>query len=64
MTSGVWRASDHEFDYHLPRDTIDTLDFTFRAQLVKSLEIDTLDFTFRAQLVKSLELGLLELPPV
>ena len=26
-------------NYHLPSDTIDTLDFTFMAELVKSLEL-------------------------
>ena len=30
-------------NYHLPSDTIDTLDFTFMAQLVKSLELALLD---------------------
>ncbi len=30
-------------NYHLPSDTIDTLDFTFIAQLVKSLELTLLD---------------------
>ena len=30
-------------NYHLPSDTIDTLDFTFMAQLVKSLELTLLD---------------------
>ena len=31
-------------NYHLPSDTIDTLDFTFMAQLVKSLELTLLEF--------------------
>src|SRR3990172_11624025 len=31
-------------NYHLPSDTIDTLDFTFMAQLVKSLELALLEF--------------------
>ena len=30
-------------NYHLPSDTIDTLDFTFMAQLVKSLELALLE---------------------
>ena len=30
-------------NYHLPSDTIDTLDFTFMAQLVKSLELTLLE---------------------
>ena len=30
-------------NYHLPSDTIDTLDFTFMAQLVKSLELAVLE---------------------
>jgi hypothetical protein len=31
-------------NYHLPSDTIDTLDFTFMAELVKSLELALLEF--------------------
>ena len=31
-------------NYHLPSDTIDTLDFTFMAQLAKSLELALLEF--------------------
>jgi Peptidase family M28 len=30
-------------NYHLPSDTLDTLDFTFMAQLVKSLELALLE---------------------
>jgi hypothetical protein len=30
-------------NYHLPSDSIDTLDFTFMAQLAKSLELALLD---------------------
>ena len=30
-------------NYHLPSDTIDTLDFTFMADLVKSLELALLE---------------------
>jgi hypothetical protein len=30
-------------NYHLPGDTIDTLDFTFMAELVKSLELVLLE---------------------
>jgi len=30
-------------NYHLPSDTIDTLDFTFMAELVKSLELALLE---------------------
>ena len=30
-------------NYHVPSDTIDTLDFTFMAQLVKSLELTLLE---------------------
>jgi Zn-dependent M28 family amino/carboxypeptidase len=30
-------------NYHLPSDTIDTLDFDFMAQLVKSLELALLE---------------------
>ena len=30
-------------NYHLPSDTIDTLDFTFMAELVKSLELVLLE---------------------
>jgi Zn-dependent M28 family amino/carboxypeptidase len=30
-------------NYHLPSDTIDTLDFTFMAKLVKSLELALLE---------------------
>jgi hypothetical protein len=32
-------------NYHLPSDTIDTLDFTFMAQLVKSLELALLELS-------------------
>jgi Zn-dependent M28 family amino/carboxypeptidase len=32
-------------NYHLPSDTIDTLDFTFMAQLVKSLELALLEIS-------------------
>jgi len=31
-------------NYHLPGDTIDTLDFTLMAELVKSLELALLEF--------------------
>ena len=30
-------------NYHLPSDTIDTLDFTFMAELVRSLELALLE---------------------
>jgi len=36
-------ASFRNPNYHLPSDTIDTLDFTFMAQLVKSLELALLE---------------------
>jgi hypothetical protein len=32
-------------NYDLPSDTIDTLDFTFMAQLVKSLELSLLELS-------------------
>jgi hypothetical protein len=35
-------------NYHLPSDTIDTLDFTFMAELVKSLELALMQLPFPA----------------
>ena len=36
-------ASFRNPNYHLPSDTIDTLDFTFMAELVRSLELALLE---------------------
>ena len=45
--SGRLMVTDTAFfrnpNYHLPSDTIDTLDFTFMAELVRSLELALLE---------------------
>ena len=45
-------------NYHLPSDTIDTLDFDFMAQLVKSLEIALLELPFVLDQARPVSSGL------